>query len=131
MGLWRDLLYRRLRVVPREAPPISRVSAQMGATPRLSDLTFIRLVRTSFWLVDEVGHADIRREQLDGRAGKSEQRSAAFQEYDADHRASKHAKAEQAAIARPSAGLGAADAGRAPQQDGQRDEQDGDDRRRY
>jgi hypothetical protein len=45
------------------------------------------------------GHADILREQLDGRAGKSEQRSAAFQEYDADHRASKHAKAEQAAIA--------------------------------
>jgi Protein of unknown function (DUF664) len=35
----------------------------------------------------------------DGRVGKSEQRSAAFQEYDADYRASKHAKAGQAAIA--------------------------------
>ena len=33
------------------------------------------------------------------RAGKSEQRSAAFQEYDPDYRASKHAKVEQAAIA--------------------------------
>jgi len=45
------------------------------------------------------GNADILREQLDGRVGKSEQRSAAFQEYDPDYRASKHAKVEQAAIA--------------------------------
>ena len=45
------------------------------------------------------GPADILREQLDGGVGKSEQRSAAFQEYDADHRAGKHAKVEQAAIA--------------------------------
>ena len=34
-----------------------------------------------------------------GREGKSEQGSAAFQEYDADYWASKHAKIEQAAIA--------------------------------
>jgi len=45
------------------------------------------------------GNTDILREQPDGRVGKSEQRSAAFQEYDPDYRASKHAKAEQAAIA--------------------------------
>lgn len=45
------------------------------------------------------GHADILREQLDGRVGESEQGSAAFQEYDADYWASKQAKIEQAAIA--------------------------------
>ena len=45
------------------------------------------------------GHVDILREQLDGRVGKSEQGRAAFQEYDADYWASKHAKIEQAAIA--------------------------------
>ena len=45
------------------------------------------------------GHVDILREQLDGRVGKSAQGRAAFQEYDADYWASKHAKIEQAAIA--------------------------------
>jgi hypothetical protein len=45
------------------------------------------------------GHADILREQLDGRVGESKQGSAAFQEYDADYWASKQAKIEQAAIA--------------------------------
>ena len=45
------------------------------------------------------GHADILREQLDGRVGESEQRSAAFREYDADYRTSKQAKVERAAIA--------------------------------
>lgn len=45
------------------------------------------------------GHADILREQLDGRVGESEQGSPAFQEYDADYRASKQAKIEQAAMA--------------------------------
>ena len=46
-----------------------------------------------------VGYADLKREQLDGRVGESEQGSAAFQEYDADYRASKQAKIEQAAMA--------------------------------
>jgi hypothetical protein len=45
------------------------------------------------------GHADILREQLDGRVGESEQGSAAFRECDADYRASKQAKIEQAAMA--------------------------------
>jgi len=45
------------------------------------------------------GHADILREQLDGRVRESEQGSAAFQEYHADYRASKKAKIEQAAMA--------------------------------
>jgi hypothetical protein len=44
------------------------------------------------------GHADILREQP-CRVGESEQGSAAFQEYDADYRASKQAKIEQAAMA--------------------------------
>jgi Protein of unknown function (DUF664) len=44
------------------------------------------------------GHADILREQPGG-VGESEQGSAAFQKYDADYRASKQAKIEQAAMA--------------------------------
>jgi len=63
----------------------------------------VKLVNIVVQIVGETsrhaGHADILREQLDGRVGESEQGSAAFQEYDADYWASKRAKIEQAAIA--------------------------------
>ena len=41
------------------------------------------------------GHADILREQLDGRVGESEQGSAAFREYDADYWASKRQRSNR------------------------------------
>ena len=41
MGLWRDLLYRGLRVVPGKSANV-RVSAQMGTMPRLSDSRLLR-----------------------------------------------------------------------------------------
>ena len=81
-----------------DALPIDAPGHQ-GTWPRPNVKLFNMMVQIVGETSRHAGHADIPREQLDGRVGESEQGSAALQEYDADYRASKQAKIEQAATA--------------------------------